>query len=112
MDQAEAMFVSLGPLEVVDERPLEIAAHVHPSAYRLLQVEKMPLKVIYSPSVVDAAVQVYPIAIGHAILGDDDRKFIPVGHKSWSPMQDLGSDLPEAKRMRIAGRKLGLDRFA
>ena len=57
MDQAEAMFESLRPLEVVDEGPVKISSHVCALTDRLMQSAQMTVEVINARPIVDAAVQ-------------------------------------------------------
>ena len=69
VDDAEAHVVSVRPLEVVEQRPLEVAAHVHAFVDRRPERPQVGVEVADATHVMDGPV-VDRVVVGHAVLGD------------------------------------------
>src|SRR5215831_728955 len=54
--ETEAGCIALGPLEVVEQRPDEVAAHVHPGVHGFAHGPQVPVEEIDALGVVDEAV--------------------------------------------------------
>src|SRR5947199_367510 len=63
LDRAEARRGAEGPLEVVEQRPVDIGAHVHPLGEAGLHLAERHAHVLDAPCVARC---------GHAVLGDED----------------------------------------
>ena len=70
---SEALLKALRPLEVVGERPQEIAAHVGARLHRAPDLRDKAPQEADAPLVVDLAVGVRPVAVRASVLGDVDR---------------------------------------
>src|SRR5476649_2041055 len=70
MDQAEARGVAVGPFEIVQQAPQEIAAHGNPLRRRALELRQVVAQVHYAIDVVDEAVGRRLVGSGGAVLGD------------------------------------------
>src|SRR3954467_8330972 len=73
VDEAEALFVALGPFEVVDEGPVEVALDGGAAVNRPLELAEVALGEVDARRVVDVAVERDAVGRGDAVLGDDDR---------------------------------------
>src|SRR6266511_1400099 len=72
IDNAEALAVSVGPLEVIHQRPEEVAAYWGAIRDRLAHCADVTVQVGDPPRVVDPAAN-HLVVEGDAILGDVDR---------------------------------------
>ncbi|CAK7284686.1 hypothetical protein SGPA1_30559 [Streptomyces misionensis JCM 4497] len=98
--QPEAARVPLGPLEVVQQGPDEVAAHVHARLQRGVQGTQMGVQVGDALLVVQALV-------GAAVLGDDDRRQ-PVAVAVAEVAQQLGQPLRDHRPAEV-GERTALD---
>ena len=73
VNKAEALAVSVGPLEVVHERPMEISANVDFIADRPRQLDKISATEIDSLRIVHRPIGVNPIQTGKAVLCNMNR---------------------------------------
>jgi hypothetical protein len=96
-DEAEACRVAVGPLEVVEEGPGEVAADVGPAGAGLGDGRQMGGEVGGAVGVVDEAVGVGTVVVGGAVLG---------AVRSWGitsqPRPVTGR--PPCGRLRVTGR--------
>src|SRR5712691_2056017 len=74
MHEAEPLVVALGPLEIVDQRPDQVTAHVDASDDRLAHRPDMAVQVADPRLVVDGPVGGYRVIRRAAILGNPDRR--------------------------------------
>ena len=74
VDDPEALRVPVLPLEVVEQRPDEVAAHVDPGGDRLLDGREVPLDVGDPERVLDHVGAVEAVVEGGAVLGDQQRQ--------------------------------------
>src|SRR3954454_24150672 len=73
VDEPEALGVAEGPLEVVQQRPHEVAAQVDALADRAVGRAEVPVEVLDADRVVDLAVVALLVGDGGAVLGDVER---------------------------------------
>src|SRR6266516_6095378 len=73
VDQAEALGVALFPLEVVQQRPDEVAAQVHPGGDGALRRAEVAIQEADAVGIVDLALRVGVVVEGGAVLGDRQR---------------------------------------
>src|SRR5690625_4240808 len=105
IDNAEPLAVSVGPFEVVQERPQEVPAHICPLAPGVLERRDVPFDIIY-PVFVVHAVAAERVLERSAVLGDDERK---VREPFVDPDEEFGEtrriDVPPHLRVRRRFRK-------
>src|ERR1700674_1782217 len=80
MHDAEAAFVALHPLEIVEEAPAEIAAQVGAVGARLQRGSDMAADVVGAERILDrvALHDLIEVAETGAVLGDEDRRIAVV----------------------------------
>src|SRR5262249_56515767 len=76
--EAEALLVALGPLEVVEQRPGVVAAHVRARLDRARERLEVAAVVVDAALVADPAVRPRPIEAAAAVLGDLDPRPVEV----------------------------------
>src|SRR5690606_30522220 len=104
---AEALRVAVGPLEVVQQRPGEVAAHVHALAHGLVHRAQVLPQVGDALRVVHAALRRHGrVGERGAVLGDVDRyAAVALADPSQRVQQPLRVDLPAhlgVGRVRLA----------
>src|SRR4051812_12325319 len=75
-NQAEAVLVTVRPLEVVDERPVKISVDRHAVGDGATQLEQVTLREIDPLGVVHSTVERRPVTRREAIFRDHDRLFV------------------------------------
>ena len=106
MDDAEALVIPVGPLEVVHQRPLEVAAHIHPFLDGGTDRAEVGVEIGDAPRVVADAID-DGIVVGAAVLGDVDRRQVRVRGREadqQSP-QPIGRDGPAHVGLRTVRRE-------
>src|SRR5580765_557610 len=76
VDQAEAVLVALGPLEVVEDRPVEVALDRDAGRDRRRQLAQVARHEVDAIGIVHAAFVGEPGAHREAVLDDDDRQLV------------------------------------
>jgi hypothetical protein len=96
VDDAEALRVAEAPLEVVEQRPGEVAAEIRPLSDGIVGRAQVHLVVRDTQRIVDAAVdRLRRIVEGCAVLGDVERQpSISLRHPEQHAGERLGKDLP------------------
>src|SRR4051794_13534049 len=108
VDDPEALVVALLPLEVVEQRPDVVTAHVGAVGDGLAQGLEMARQVRAALGVLDAAVDHRPVLEGRAVLGDQDRQpGVLLAHAGEDPAQAVGGDLPTHAGRRADGFGVG-----
>ena len=103
VDQAEAFLVSRGPLEVIHEGPVEVAADVGAGGDGAAEGEEVAGGKVDALGVVDAAVEAGPIDVGEAVLGDVDRGLVALAHEEGAVVQAVRVDGPAEGGERMTG---------
>src|SRR5437588_6658573 len=94
VDDPEPLLVTRLPLEVVEQRPDEVAADIDSPAPRLLHRRHVRPQIVDAPLVLDHAV-VEPVVEGGAVLGDQQREIaVVVLEPEQERRQRLGRDRP------------------
>ena len=86
VDQAEALLVAVGPLEVVEQRPGVVAGHRHAVLDRARELEQVAVHEVDALRIVDLAVQEHLIAHRQAVLGDRQRQLVAVVEEARPPV--------------------------
>src|SRR5690349_1375067 len=103
--ETKALPVPLGPLEVVDEGPVEVALDRDAGVHRALELEQVATREVDAERVLNAAVHADTVRAGDAVLGDDDRLLVTVVAKARGEVHGLGDDGPVERRARVTGRE-------
>ena len=107
VEEPETGAEAVGPLEIVHQAPMEIAAHRHALGRRALQLRQVAAQEHDAVGVVDETVRGRHVGRRAAVLGDVDVAHVPdLGHVARPPVERLGADLePGRIHRRILGRE-------
>src|SRR5690606_39740938 len=70
VDQTEPLAIAVVPLKVVEERPVEVTEQRNAVGDGASELAEMPQEKIHAFGIVHGTVERDPVAIGHAIFGD------------------------------------------
>ncbi len=87
------------PLEVVEQRPCEIAARIHAGVDGAAERLQIPAQEVDALRIMHLAVRHHPIDVRHAIFRDDDRHFVSVVKKT-RPHSSASGVTGQAKSVR------------
>mmetsp|Transcript_7572 Transcript_7572/g.22179 ORF Transcript_7572/g.22179 Transcript_7572/m.22179 type:complete len:279 (-) Transcript_7572:918-1754(-) len=100
VDDAEARPEALGPLEVVEERPDEVAADIDALRDELRDRRQ-------ASGEVARASKLCPVAVCEPRLGDEERHVVAVPQRLEQPLERRGSQVPAHVALLEAGDEVG-----
>src|SRR5688572_1695011 len=104
VDETEAILVALAPLEVVEDRPVEVAGDRHAFRRGALEAAEIVREEVDALRIVHLAVEVDEVRVAVAVFRKNDREvLVALGLETSRPVERGRRDLqPRQRAARIA----------